>query len=124
MRETRLWQLHLFSALALIVLLSVHMGVQHYEKILTGLGLVGENVRDFASVAGRAGSAWWNVLYVLLLGFALYHGLYGTRRILHEVWYSRRATRVIDTLVVVFGLAVFIYGLWGILQATRMGGAL
>lgn len=123
MRESKLWALHLFSGASLLVLLGIHMGVQHYPKILSWLGWADENVREFASVAARGASAGWAVLYVLLLAFALYHGLYGLRRILHEVWYSPRATRTIDALVVALGLVVFVYGLVAALQATRMGGA-
>lgn len=121
-RESKLWALHLFSGAALLVLLGIHMGVQHYPKILSWLGWAGENVREWGSVAARSSSPGWAVLYVLLLAFALYHGLYGLRRVLHEVWCSPRATRTVDVLVVAFGLVVFVYGLVAALQATRMGG--
>ncbi|MBE3598671.1 MAG: hypothetical protein IMX02_07700 [Limnochordaceae bacterium] len=123
MRESRLWALHLLSGAVLIVLLSAHMGLMHYEGILASLGWAGENVRGFASVAQRAKSTIWTVWYVLLLVFALYHGLYGTRRILQEVWHSARAARVIDTVVLLFGLVVLVYGVYTAVAAARMGGA-
>ena len=123
MRESQLWALHLFAGAALVVLLGVHMGVQHYPTLLSWLGWADQQVREFGSVAARSSSAAWTVLYVLLLGFAVYHGLYGLRRILHEIWYSPRATRTVDVLVVAFGLVVFVYGLVVALQATRLGGA-
>ncbi|HEY8425678.1 MAG TPA: hypothetical protein VIK73_06670 [Limnochordales bacterium] len=123
MRESKLWALHLFSGAALVVLLGVHMVVQHYPTILGWLGWVEGDVRSFASVAARSTSAGWSVIYVLLLGFALYHGLYGLRRILHEIWYSPAATRVVDAVVVVFGLAIFVYGLVAVFQAIPLGGA-
>lgn len=117
MRESRLWALHLFSGAALILLLGVHMGLMHYERLLHSLlGSGTEAVRSFAAVASRAAAVGWNVLYILLLGFALYHGLYGTRRILREIWPSPRAGRWIGSVLVAFGLVVFVYGMAAVLQ--------
>ncbi len=110
MKESRLWALHLISAAALLVLLGMHMTIMHYESILAFLGAAGGPVLGFASVVARDRSAIMRALYVLLLGFALYHGLYGVRGVLQEVWSSERAARVINAAVVVLGLAVFVYG--------------
>ncbi|HEY8498092.1 MAG TPA: hypothetical protein VIK90_02465 [Limnochordales bacterium] len=123
MRESKLWALHLFAGGALIVLLGVHMAVQHYPTLLGWLGWPQTDVRGFAAVAARGASSAWAVLYVLLLGFAVYHGMYGLRRVLHEVWYSPGAGRAIDLLVVVAGLVVFVYGLVVVFQAMPVGGA-
>lgn len=123
MRESRLWALHLFSGAALVVLLGVHMAVQHYPRVASWLGWAGENVRSYPSVAARGASSGWVLLYVLLLGFAVYHGMYGLRRILHEVWQSPGAMRAVDVAVVALGVVVLVYGVVTAIAA-RMGGAL
>ncbi len=119
MKESRLWALHLISGGALLVLLGVHMTIMHYESILKVFGTAGGPVLGFASVVARDRSAIMRALYVLLLGFALYHGLYGARGILQETWSSRRAARFIDAAVVIVGLAVFVYGVAVIALAGR-----
>lgn len=119
MRESRLWSLHLLSAVALIVLLGLHMTIMHYESVFKWVGAAAGPPLAFASVAARDRDAVMRALYVLLLGFALYHGLYGARGILREVWSSPRAARLIDGASAVFGLAVFIYGVVVIVWAGR-----
>lgn len=121
LKESKLWTLHLLGGAALIVLLSAHMGLMHYERILASLGWIEPHVRGFTSVALRARSTVWSVWYVLLLAVALYHGLYGTRRVLQEVWSSRSAARVINVAVVALGAVVLAYGVWTAVAAARMG---
>lgn len=124
MRESRLWSLHLISGVALIVLLGMHMTIMHYEAILRWVGAADGPALAFASVAARDRDAVMRALYVLLLGFALYHGLYGARGILQEVWSSPRAARLITGAVAIFGLAVFIYGVAVIVLAGRHAAAM
>ncbi len=119
MRESRLWALHLISAVALLALLGMHMTIMHYESVLKMFGAASGPVLGFASVLARDRSTIMRGLYVLLLGFALYHGLYGARGILQEIWSSDRAVRVISAAAVVFGLAVFVYGVAVIALAGR-----
>ncbi len=120
MRESRLWALHLICGAGLLVLLSLHMGVMHYASILALLGWVREPVLSFSSVAERGRGAAGAVTYVLLLGFALYHGLYGLRGILGEIWSTPKAVRFINAGVVIFGLAVLVYGVTVAAQAARL----
>jgi succinate dehydrogenase hydrophobic anchor subunit len=118
-RESRLWALHLFAGAALLALLGLHMTVMHYQALLSLFGGAHEDVLAFASVLARDRLALMRGIYVLLLGFALYHGLYGARGVLAEIWSSPRAARLINAGVVIFGLAVFVYGLAVIVQAGR-----
>jgi succinate dehydrogenase hydrophobic anchor subunit len=60
------------------------------------------------------------VLYVLLLGFALYHGLYGVRGILREVWDGPAAAWVINVGVLLVGALVFGYGVGIVVRAGRI----
>lgn len=119
MRESRLWGLHLVSGAALVALLGLHMTLMHYQAVIGWLGGGHEDVLAFASVVVRDRAAAMRVVYVLLLGFALYHGLYGARGILQEIWDSPRAARLITVAAVVLGLVVFIYGVAVIVLAGR-----
>lgn len=119
MRESRLWALHLLSGAALIVLLGLHMTLMHYQALIGWLGGGHEDVLAFASVVARDGSAAMRGVYVLLLGFALYHGLYGARGVLQEIWHSPRAARLINAVLVVVGLVVFVYGVTVVVTAGR-----
>jgi succinate dehydrogenase hydrophobic anchor subunit len=121
-RESRLWALHLLSGAALLVLLALHMGLMHYESIWHVLGWMRAPVLGFASVAARDRDAVMRTLYVLLLGFALYHGLYGARGILQEVWTTRRAAQVINIAMIAIGVAGFVYGAAVIWLAGRAAG--
>lgn len=119
MRESRLWAAHLFAGAALVVLLGIHMTIMHYETILGFFTGAHEPVLGFTAVLARDRSAVMRALYVLLLGAALYHGLYGMRGILREVWHSARAGWVIDAAAVIVGLGVFVYGVVVIVLAGR-----
>lgn len=120
MRESRLWAFHLICGAGLLVLLSLHMGLMHYAGILAHLGWAREPALAFSSVAERGRGAAGAAMYVLLLGFALYHGLYGLRGVLGEVWGTPRAVRTINVGVVIFGLVVLVYGVAVALQAARL----
>ncbi|MDR7418519.1 MAG: hypothetical protein QN178_06380 [Armatimonadota bacterium] len=119
MRESRLWGLHLLSGAALIALLGLHMALMHYQAIIAWLGGGYQEVLAFASVAARDRSPAMRVVYVLLLGAALYHGLYGARGVLQEIWSTPRAARVISVALLAFGLVVLVYGVAVIVTAGR-----
>jgi succinate dehydrogenase / fumarate reductase membrane anchor subunit len=123
-RESRLWAAHLLAGAALVVLLGIHMAIMHYGAILGVFTGAHEPVLGFAAVVARDRSAFMRALYVLLLGAALYHGLYGARGILREVWHSARAGRVIDAVAVIVGLGVFVYGVVVIVLAGRHAAAM
>jgi len=114
------WLLSLLAGVALVALLGVHMVVQHFDAVLRALGWTqGPPVRSFAAVAARSRSVAWGVGYGLLLLFALYHGLYGLRGILLEVW--PRAARPLTALVIAGGAAVALFGVVTVVRA--LGGS-
>jgi succinate dehydrogenase / fumarate reductase membrane anchor subunit len=55
---------------------------------------------------------FFTVSYILLLGVALYHGLYGLRTILFELTLSRVTEKVISAILLVLGLGLFGLGTW------------
>ena len=124
MRESRLWALHLLAGAALLVLLGIHMAIMHYDVILRVFGAAHEPVLGFTAVLARDRDAVMRVLYVLLLGCALYHGLYGLRGVLREIWPSARAGRAINVAVLILGLTVFVYGAAVVAGAGRRAAVL
>jgi succinate dehydrogenase / fumarate reductase membrane anchor subunit len=57
------------------------------------------------------------VTYVLLLGLALYHGLYGLRTILFELTLKPAAEKAVTALLLLLGLGLFGLGTWAAFAA-------
>jgi len=109
-RESTLWTWHLIAGAAILVLLGIHMFIMHLGDFF---GIVQGDVLGWASVIERSKEVAFVVIYVLLLGAALYHGLYGLRTIIFELNIPERAERVISVLFVLGGVALFIIGVYG-----------
>ncbi len=107
MSKTRWHLLFLFSAIAIVVLLGIHMAIQHLNNVLA----TGEkDPTAWAPMIARAVQSGWVVVYILLLGFGLYHGLYGLRGIILELTTSPKTASTINWLFIVVGILVFIWG--------------
>ncbi|KPJ61004.1 MAG: hypothetical protein AMJ46_03165 [Latescibacteria bacterium DG_63] len=101
----------------IFVLLGLHMFIMH----LSGLrGLGGEDVLSYSSVMERSKAVAYVIVYIVLLGVALYHGLYGFRKIIFELTLPEGAERVITVLVVLLGLALFVIGSYATITAFSM----
>ena len=125
MRDRSLWTWHVGAGVVILVLLGLHMAIMHLDQTLGLFGTPGAEPIEWESVAARAGSAFFTVTYVLLLGAALYHGLYGLRNILLELNPGAGLRRVINVGLSVLGLALFAFGTWAALAApgaAAMGG--
>ena len=109
MRESRWWILSLSAAALMVVLLTLHMGLMHLSGLMKVLGVDPGDVRSFAAVMERGRSLAQMVFYLLFLGAALYHGLYGLRSVLLEVT-PPRGQGVLSGLVLAAGLLAFAYG--------------
>ena len=109
MRESRWWVLSLSAAALMVVLLTLHMGLMHLSGLMKVLGADPGDVRSFAAVMERGRSLAQMVFYLLFLGAALYHGLYGLRSVLLEVT-PPRGQSVLSGLVLAAGLLAFAYG--------------
>ena len=116
-RESTLWTWHLLAGAVIFVLLGLHMFIMH----LSGLGNGGgEDVISYSSVMERSRDVAYVVVYVLLLGVALYHGLYGLRKIIFELTISEGAERVISVLIVLAGVGLFVIGTYATITAYTM----
>jgi succinate dehydrogenase hydrophobic anchor subunit len=117
MRDRTLWTWHIGAGVVILVLLGLHMAIMHLDQTLGIFGTPGAAPVEWESVAARAGSAFFTVTYVLLLGAALYHGLYGLRNILLELNPGAGLRRTVNVGLSVFGLALFAFGTWAALAA-------
>ena len=124
MRETRYWTWHMAAGVAILFLLGMHMVTMHLGG-LTGL-YVADRAEDAASPANsqaRDASLFLTVVYILLLGLALYHGLYGLRTILFELTLKPSTEKAVTAALVVVGLGLFGFGTWAVLAAHKVAVA-
>ena len=110
MKESTLWMWHIFAGAVIFFLLGLHMLLLHYDSILFVLGIGKENVLSAEAVFARSKEISFLVIYILLLGFALYHGLYGLKNILFELTLPKALEAIVSVVLVLTGLGLFIYG--------------
>jgi succinate dehydrogenase / fumarate reductase membrane anchor subunit len=100
------WLLQRVTAVGLILALGLHLWILHFAGDHAALTAAGVTIR-MKSLA-------YMVLDFSLLGFALYHGLYGVRSVLFDYVSGPRAERAITAAVVVVGLVAFGYGVYAL----------
>jgi len=120
MRASTLWFWHIIAGAVILILLSLHMAIMHLDDILNMLGVQNGNPVDSAAVFSRSRQAFFMITYILLLGAALYHGLYGFRTIVLELTLSPRFEKVFTALLVLAGLALFAYGTYAAIAIYQM----
>ncbi|MBN1336560.1 MAG: hypothetical protein JXB39_11435 [Deltaproteobacteria bacterium] len=111
MKETRNWTWHIVAGAFIFVFLGLHMIVMHLDDVV-GLFTSGVGATDWESVLGRSRMSFFAVTYVLLLGAALYHGLFGLRSILFESNVGRAWQKAINVLFWLGGLCLFAVGVF------------
>jgi len=96
----RVFQMQRWSAIALLVFLTIHMVVVHYPPFHI----------DFSRIVDRMGQPLWKAIDVAFLFFVLMHALTGTYAVVTdwERFYTYR--RALAGVAIVIGLAAFIYG--------------
>jgi succinate dehydrogenase / fumarate reductase membrane anchor subunit len=94
----------------ILVLLGVHMGIMHLGIFLHALGIGSEDPVKWNEVFHRSRQFIFMFTYIILLGAALFHGLYGLRSMLFELSLSKTLEKAIGTLCAFAGIALFIYG--------------
>jgi succinate dehydrogenase hydrophobic anchor subunit len=100
-----LFKLQRYSAIALLVFLTIHMIVVHYPPFHI----------DFSRIIVRMGQPIWKAIDIAFLLSVLIHGLAGAYAVLTD-WDKISATRrALATAFVVLGVVAFIYGTMTIL---------
>ena len=100
------------AGLVILVCLSLHMATMHLDALLGLFNRPGTEAIDWTNVADRARLAFYAVMYVVLLGAALFHGLYGLRNILLELDPGAGLRKALGGLLVVVGVGLFGLGSW------------
>jgi len=119
-KNTKLWTWHMLAGLILIFLLGLHMLDFHLNDLL---GLIEGDPLDWTSVSERAQAVTQAVFYILFLGFALYHGLYGLRNVLLELNLSDSTASLLNKLLVAAGVLLFAFGTWAAIAAYKLANA-
>jgi succinate dehydrogenase / fumarate reductase membrane anchor subunit len=118
MRETKYWTWHMAAGVVIFVILGLHMVTMHLGG-LTGLFVAHPAEESVAPINSQARDAQplFTGAYILLLGIALYHGLYGLRTILFELTLAPAAEKVINVILLILGVGFFGLGTWAALTA-------
>ncbi len=110
MRETRLWTWHLIAGAVVLVFLGLHMVIMHFDGLIGILNPHGAESVEWENVMHRAQFLFFTVTYIVLLGAALYHGLFGTRILLFELGLTPRLQQAATISLWVVGVALFALG--------------
>ena len=108
MRESKLWFWHIIAGVVILIFLGLHMGIMHLGVILGALGTAEPTAAKV--VFERSRQAFFMITYIVLLGAALYHGLYGLRTMLFELSLSKGLQKTINRVFAAAGVALFGYG--------------
>jgi len=116
MRDQRWWTWHILAGAVILVFLGLHMVIMHLEGLVSVFN-AGPDPVSWTNVLPRMKSAGFMVSYIVLLGAALFHGLYGLRNILFELNPGAGTKKALNFFFVVGGLALFVFGAWAAYQS-------
>jgi succinate dehydrogenase/fumarate reductase cytochrome b subunit len=125
MRETKYWTWHMAGGVVILLLLGLHMLIMHMGGITQLFAPHGGEAISKENSLFRDGMLLFTITYILLLGVALYHGLYGLRTIVFELTLKPGAEKAITFVLVIVGLGLLSLGTWAALaaHAVAMAGA-
>ena len=112
MCETKYWTWHMAAGVVILFLLGLHMLVMHLGGITHLFAPLGGEALSRGNSLLRDGKLFFTVTYILLLGVALYHGLYGLRTILFELTLKPAVEKVVSAVLLVVGIGLFGLGTW------------
>ena len=112
MRDQRLWTWHVLAGLVILVFLGLHMAIMHLDVLLGIFNPADPHPIAWANVAARARMGFFTVSYIVLLGAALFHGLYGLRNILFELGPGRGVKSALNVVLAAGGVGLFVFGAW------------
>ena len=112
MRETKFWTWHMTAGVVIFVLLGLHMVIMHLGSLTHLFAPHGGEAVSQENSLFRDGRLFFTVTYILLLGVALYHGLYGLRTILFELTLKPAVEKAVNVVLLVVGLGLFGLGTW------------
>jgi succinate dehydrogenase hydrophobic anchor subunit len=108
------WFLQRVTGAGLIVLLLIHVVVNHYLNISEAEKGILPGLVVFSDVADRLETAGYWVIDIFLLSFVLYHALNGIRNIALDYGARGAVERVLTGVLQAIGLAAFIFGIFAL----------
>lgn len=96
----RIFQMQRYSAIVLLIFLTIHMIVVHYPPFHI----------DFSRIIDRMGQPLWKGIDIAFLFFVLVHALAGAYVVLTDVQRFSVYKRALAGIAVILGLAAFVYG--------------
>lgn len=123
MRETKYWTWHMAAGVVILLLLGMHMLIMHTGVLGNWYAPFGGEAVSRSNSQFRDSHWTFTASYILLLAFALYHGLYGLRTILFELTLKPALEKVVTVVIVAGGAALFALGVWGALGAHALAAA-
>ncbi len=124
MRDAKLWTWHVVAGGVILVLLGLHMTIMHLDEIFGIFNPHGGHPIDWANVVARGRTVFFPVTYILLLGAALFHGLYGLRNILLELNPPPWLKKAIGVFLLLVGLGFFVFGTWAAVASHTLATSL
>lgn len=112
----RYWFLNALCGILVLFLLGTHMTTLYLDDLVAALVGHGGNALDWSQVSVRGKSGVAALIYVLFLGSALFHGLYGLHTMLVEKYNSPGADRRILVGCWAAGLLLFSTGTYATLS--------
>ena len=97
------WLSQAVSGIMLVVLLGIHWIAQHY--------LAAGGLRTYSEVVTYLDNPLVLVLEVIFLAVVTYHALLGVRAILLDLSPGRRLVRLMDSGLILTGIATVFYGI-------------
>ncbi|MFN2115413.1 MAG: hypothetical protein ACK2T6_06835 [Anaerolineae bacterium] len=96
----RIFQIQRYSAIALLVFLTIHMTVVHYPPFHI----------DFTRILERMASPVWKTIDIFFLGFVLAHALAGAYMVITDFESMYGVRRAMIWIAVIIGAIAFVYG--------------
>lgn len=96
----RIFQLQRYSAIAILIFLTIHMVVTHYPPFHI----------DFSRILERMADPTWKAIDIAFLFFVLIHALTGTYMVITDLDRFSPYKRILAGLAIIVGLGAFIYG--------------
>jgi len=116
MGETKYWTWHMAAGVLILFLLGLHMLIMH-TSLLTVFSPYSSDTDIVKNTLLRDSKLFFTVTYVVLLGLALYHGLYGLRTMLFELTPKPATEKAITLVLVIVGFGLFGLGTWAAIVA-------
>jgi len=112
--NTWLWLVKILTGPLLLILLGIHLVVNHF--IGTSHGLL-----TYADVVAYYRNPIIPIMEILFLATVVTHSLSGLRGIILDLKPSRSVLNILDIALVIFGVSVVVYGIWLVMVIVSKG---